>query len=66
MITSPDNERVKYVRALQARSRSRRKEQHFVIEGPTLVREALQASTPIREVFYTEDFASGTEGSESA
>lgn len=62
MITSPDNERVKYVRALQSRSRSRRKEEHFVIEGPTLLQEAVQAGVPIREVFYTEEFADSDEG----
>ncbi len=62
MITSLNNERVKYVRALQARSRARRKEGHFVIEGPTLLREALAAGVPIKEMFYTEDFAGSPEG----
>lgn len=62
MITSPDNDRVKYVRALQSKSRTRRKEEHFVIEGPTLLREAIKAKVPIREIFYTDDFSSTEEG----
>jgi TrmH family RNA methyltransferase len=62
MITSLDNDRIKYVRALQSRSRTRRKEEHFVIEGPTLLSEALSADAPLKEVFYTEVFADTDEG----
>jgi len=61
MITSLDNERVKRVRALQSRSRTRQKEEHFVIEGPKLVEEAASGA-PIDEVFYSETFASSPDG----
>lgn len=62
MITSLDNERVKRVRALQSRSRTRQKEGAFVIEGPKLVQEAGASSAPIHEIFYTETFASDSDG----
>src|SRR5688572_21287780 len=62
MITSLDNERVKRVKALQSRSRSRRNEEHFVIEGLKLVQEAAHAGVPVDEAFYTETFAETAEG----
>lgn len=62
MITSLDNERVKRVKALQSRSRSRRNEERFVIEGLKLVQEAAKAGVPVDEAFYTESFAETEEG----
>lgn len=62
MITSLDNDRVKRVRVLQSRSRSRHKEERFVIEGVHLVQEASRAGAPVEEAFYTESFASTAEG----
>ena len=62
MITSLDHDRVKRVRALQSRSRSRRKHNTFVIEGPTLIHDAVAADVPMEEVFYTEAFAENEAG----
>lgn len=63
MITSLHNERIKRVRALKSRSQARREARQFVIEGPNIVQEALRASSPLLEAFYTEAFASTDEGS---
>lgn len=62
MITSLNNERVKEVRALQARRRAREKARRFVVEGTRLLREAVLAGAPVSEVFYTEEFARSKEG----
>lgn len=62
MITSLSNERVKEVKALQAKRRAREKARRFVIEGTRLVREAADSPAQIIEVFYTEDFATSAEG----
>ncbi len=62
MITSVSNERVKEVRALQAKRRAREKAGRFVVEGTRLVREAANSPAQLVEVFYTEDFASSPEG----
>ena len=62
MITSSENDRIKHVRALQSRSRTRHKEERFVIEGPKLLLEAVQAGVPVEEVYYTESFAAQPEG----
>jgi TrmH family RNA methyltransferase len=43
MITSPSNERVKLVRALQAQRRAREREGRFVVEGVRLLATALDA-----------------------
>lgn len=64
MITSEHNERIRRVRALQARRQARRKARRFVIEGMRLVREAVLAGAPVEEVFYTEAFAASAEGRE--
>jgi len=53
MITSLQNDRVKYVRALQHRRRVRRREQRLVFEGVRLVEEAVRAGMPPVLVFYT-------------
>lgn len=42
MITSPQNEKVKLVRALQDRAKTRRKEGKIVLEGVRLLRDACQ------------------------
>ncbi len=62
MITSSDNDRIKRVRALQSRSRTRHKEERFIIEGPKLLSEAMQAGVALEEVFYTESFAAQPDG----
>lgn len=62
MITSPSNERVKRVRALQQKRRARLKAARFVIEGTNLIREAVVTGTAVEEVFYTEAFAGSPEG----
>lgn len=55
MITSPQNSRVKLIRALNEKARTRRKEGKIVLEGARLVRDALtQGHTP-EFIFYTED-----------
>jgi TrmH family RNA methyltransferase len=64
MITSENNERVKQVRALQARRQARRKAQRFVIEGVRLVREAVLVGITVEEVFYTPELAASPEGLE--
>lgn len=64
MITSLSNDRVKEVRALQARRRTREKSRRFIIEGERLVREALLTATLITDVFYTEDYAANESGRE--
>lgn len=62
MITSVNNDRVKEVRALQARRRSREKAKRFVVEGTRLLREAVLTQTPLGEVFYTGDYAASADG----
>ncbi len=54
-LTSLDNPKVKYMRALQARARNRRKEAAFVAEGVRLLEEALQTDWGTQFVFYTAD-----------
>jgi RNA methyltransferase, TrmH family len=53
MITSPQNEKVKLVRALQDRAKTRRKEGKIVLEGARLVRDACQQGHQPDFVFYT-------------
>ncbi len=62
MITSPNNERVKAVRALQTRRRAREKAGRFVVEGARLLREAIRVGARVAEVFYTEAYAASPEG----
>ncbi len=52
MITSPQNPKLKLVRALQSRTKARRKENAFIVEGVRLFEEAVQANWPIRFVLY--------------
>lgn len=53
MITSPSNSKIQFVRALQSRSRNRRKEGAFVIEGVRLAEEALNVGWQAQLVLYT-------------
>lgn len=55
-ISSTQNDRVKWVRNLQSRSRARRKEKSFIVEGKTLLEEAFTAQAIFREMFVTTDF----------
>lgn len=52
MITSPQNPKLKLIRALQGRPKERREEGAFLAEGVRLVEEALAANWPIRFVLY--------------
>jgi TrmH family RNA methyltransferase len=53
MITSSQNPKLKLVRALQGRSKERREEGAFLVEGVRLVEEALSADWPVRYVLYS-------------
>jgi TrmH family RNA methyltransferase len=53
MITSLQNDKVRYVRALQSRRRVRRRERRFVFEGVRLVEETVRAGVRPDFVFYT-------------
>jgi TrmH family RNA methyltransferase len=61
MITSTQNERVKYIRSL-ARRRVRQREGRFVVEGTRLVDETVRAGIQPALVFYTEAWAQTTAG----
>lgn len=52
------NPHVKRARTLQASRSDREEAGQFVIEGPTLLREALDADVLLDEVYYSESFAS--------
>jgi TrmH family RNA methyltransferase len=55
MITSARNPRIQWVRSLQSRSRDRREEGAFVVEGVRLVEDALAAGWDFRLALYTDD-----------
>jgi len=55
MITSKQNTKIKWVRSLQTRSRLRRSEQLFIVEGVRLAEEALSSGWDASLVLYTED-----------
>jgi len=55
IISSKHNPKIKWVCSLQTSSRSRRKENLFVVEGIRLVEEALGANWNIVSILYTED-----------
>lgn len=57
MITSAQNPRIKWLRALQNQPRLRREEKTFVVEGVRLVEEALAAGWAARLVIHTEDLS---------
>ena len=52
MITSPQNSKLKLVRALQGRAKERREAGAFFAEGVRLVEDALAAGWPFRFVLY--------------
>jgi TrmH family RNA methyltransferase len=56
MITSTQNERVKYVRSL-VRRRVRQREGRFVVEGTRLAEEVVRAGVKPALVFYTREWA---------
>ncbi len=62
MITSPQNPKLKLIRALQGRAKARRKEKAFLIEGVRLVEEAITAKWDIRFLLY--DHSLGERGKE--
>lgn len=53
MITSTNNPKIKYVRALQAKPQARRQAQAFVGEGVRLLEEALSTGWPARLLLHT-------------
>jgi len=59
MITSTQNERIKYVRSL-ARRRVRQREGRFVVEGTRLVEEVVRAGIRPALVLYTEAWAASS------
>jgi TrmH family RNA methyltransferase len=61
MITSAQNERIKYTRSL-VRRRARQREGRFVVEGARLVDEVVRAGIRPALVFYTESWAATAEG----
>jgi TrmH family RNA methyltransferase len=54
-ITSPHNERLKQVRALQSQTRARRQEGLIVVEGVRLIEDALDCGLEPAYVLYLED-----------
>ena len=61
MITSTQNDRVKYVRSL-SRRRTRRREGRFLVEGTRLVEEVARAGIEPALVLFTEDWAATPDG----
>lgn len=55
MITSTHNSNIQWVRKLQSRSRTRKKERLFVVEGVRLVEEALIANSKTRLLLYEDN-----------
>jgi TrmH family RNA methyltransferase len=55
-ITSIQNDRIKQVRLLQSKRSARRKHSLFVIEGPTLISEAVSLKLPLDSAYYTPSF----------
>jgi TrmH family RNA methyltransferase len=55
VITSTQNSKVKYVRALQTKGRIRREENAFIVEGVRLVEEALKADWDARFIFFEKE-----------
>lgn len=55
MIRSTNNPKVKWVHKLQSRSRARKSEGAFVLEGVRLTEEGVKSGWETRLVFYTED-----------
>lgn len=62
MITSTANDRVKWVRALQAKRRAREADGVFVAEGTRWAQEFLDAQVPPRLVFHTDHLDNADRG----
>jgi TrmH family RNA methyltransferase len=56
MITSVQNQKIKWVRSLQNSARERRSSSAFVVEGVRMAEETLEHSLQPRMVLYTQDF----------
>ncbi len=54
MITSPQNRRIKWVRALRDKRQARWQEGRFLLEGARLAYEAAASQAPVELVLYTE------------
>ena len=52
MLTSTKNEKIKHIKALQARAKARREAGAFVVEGIRLAEEALTAGWPVELCLY--------------
>jgi TrmH family RNA methyltransferase len=57
MITSSQNPKIQWVRALQSRPRQRREHEAFVVEGVRLAEEALSAGWQAQLVLYTDELS---------
>jgi len=55
VISSAQNPKIKWLRALQSQARQRKEERAFVVEGVRLAEEALVGGWQARLVIYTED-----------
>ena len=62
MISSPSNERIKWVRALQARKRERWEAGMFVLEGRRVAQEVVRAGAPVRMILHAADLSSQEQG----
>lgn len=57
MISSTKNPKIRWIRGLQSKARTRHEEGAFVIEGVRLVEEALNSGWIVRQVFYSESLS---------
>jgi RNA methyltransferase, TrmH family len=57
MITSPQNDRVKHLAALQKDGRLRAEGRHFLVEGPRFVAAALSGNARVEELVYSPNLA---------
>lgn len=57
MITSPQNSKIKLVRALLGRAKERREANAFVVEGVRLVEEAVKSNWGLKFVLYDESLS---------
>lgn len=53
MITSPNNEKIKFIRLLQTQRKAREEQQLFVVEGVRLAEEAIKAGVAPKFLFHT-------------
>ncbi len=55
MITSVHNPKIQWVRCIQSKSKERRAEGAFVVEGVRLLEEGLNSGWQVNNIFYTDD-----------